>query len=113
MRRVALAGVLTCNPEAYVFDEPTAGLDGPSRAELRQLIRGLAESGAPVVLVTHDAGEWLEEATSVVFLRDGAVVQQVEARVASTSPELFSAAGLEAPFMVRLRSELTRGGEYA
>ena len=113
MRRVALAGVLACNPEAYVFDEPTAGLDGPSRAELRQLIRGLAESGAPVVLVTHDAGEWLEEATSVVFLRDGAVVQQVEARVASTSPELFSAAGLEAPFMVRLRSELTRGGEYA
>ena len=113
MRRAALAGVLACNPEAYVFDEPTAGLDGPSRAELRQLIRGLAESGAPVVLVTHDAGEWLEEATSVVFLRDGAVVQQVEARVASTSPELFSAAGLEAPFMVRLRSELTRGGEYA
>ena len=113
MRRVALAGVLACNPAAYVFDEPTAGLDGPSRAELRQLIRGLAKSGSPVVLITHDAGEWLEDATSVVFLRDGALVQQVEACVAGTSPELFSAAGLEAPFMVRLRSELTRGGEHA
>lgn len=113
MRRAALAGVLACNPDAYVFDEPTAGLDGSSRAELRQLVRGLAESGTPVVLVTHDAGEWLEDATSVVFLRDGAVVKQVEARVASASPELFSAAGLKAPFMVRLRSELMRGEEYA
>lgn len=113
MRRVALAGVVACNPDAYVFDEPTAGLDGASRAELRRLICDLAESGVPVVLVTHDAGEWLEDATSVVFLRDGAVVQQAEARVASESPELFSAAGLEAPFMVRLRSELMRGGEHA
>ena len=113
MRRVALAGVISCEPEAYVFDEPTAGLDGPSRAELRHLIRGLAQGGAPVVVVTHDAGEWLDEATSVVFLRDGAVISQVEAGVAGSSPELFLAAGLEPPLIVRLRAELKVGGEHA
>ena len=113
MRRVALAGVVACESGAYVFDEPTAGLDGPSRAELRRLVHGLVEGGDPVVLVTHDAGEWLEEATSVAFLRDGAVVQQVEAHVAASSPELFVAVGLEAPFMVELRAELEGGAEHA
>lgn len=113
MRRVALAGVIACEPGAYVFDEPTAGLDGPSRAEFRHLIRRLAAGGSPVVVVTHDAGEWLDEVTSVVLLRDGAVIQQVEASVAGSSPELFWAAGLEAPLIVSLRSELRARGEDA
>lgn len=112
MRRVALAGVIAGEPEAYVFDEPTAGLDAASRAELHRLVRGLVGEGHPVVLITHDADEWLDEATSVAFLREGRLVAHVGADEAGARPELFAAAGLEVPFMVRLRAELGGGVQH-
>lgn len=50
-RLVALAGLLSMDPELWLLDEPTAGLDAVA-AQL--VIRTLAESQRPMVLVTHD-----------------------------------------------------------
>ena len=58
MRRVALAGVTAARPRAYVFDEPTAGLDARGVREFRDLACGLADEGATVVVITHDPQEW-------------------------------------------------------
>ena len=58
MRRVALAGVIAARPRAYVFDEPTAGLDARGVREFRDLARELADEGATVVVITHDPEEW-------------------------------------------------------
>lgn len=58
MRRVALAGVIAARPRAYVFDEPTAGLDARGIREFRDLACGLADEGATVVVITHDPEEW-------------------------------------------------------
>lgn len=104
MRRVALAGVLACNPAACVFDEPTAGLDVPSRALLRSVVCSLRQGGAAVVVITHDAAEWLDLADDVAFLAAGAVVAHEPVERVARSPELFSGAGLAAPFAVRLRA---------
>lgn len=57
-RRVALAGAVASDPEAYVFDEPTAGLDAEGRSQLHVLVRELIDAGKPVVLITHDPDEW-------------------------------------------------------
>lgn len=95
MRRVALAGVVSGCPNAYVLDEPTAGLDAPSRRSLRRLVRRLASDGASVLVITHDPEEWLPCADSVAFLRDGRVTAHVGAREAASRPELFREAGLE------------------
>ena len=73
MRRVALAGVVASRPGAYVLDEPTAGLDAPSRRALRDLVLRLVGDGASVLLVTHDPDEWLPLASSVVRLEAGRV----------------------------------------
>lgn len=97
MRRVALAGVVAGRPSAYVLDEPTAGLDAPSRRALRSLALRLASEGAAVLVITHDPEEWLPSADAVAFLRDGRVTAQVEAREAARRPELFREAGLEPP----------------
>jgi peptide/nickel transport system ATP-binding protein len=51
LRRVALAGLLAREPELVIADEPTAGLDGPTRWRTWEL---LLESGAAVVAATHD-----------------------------------------------------------
>lgn len=68
MRRVALAGVVAARPRAYVFDEPTAGLDARGMREFRDLARGLANEGATVVVITHDPEEWDGVADSSVEL---------------------------------------------
>lgn len=111
MRRVALAGVVACGRGALVLDEPTAGLDVESRQELREVVRRLVEGGAAVVVITHDAGEWLEDATSVAFLSEGRLVAVAEPARAAGDPALFEAAGLEAPLSVRLRAALRGSGD--
>ena len=103
-RRAALASVISARPRAYVLDEPTAGLDAPARRELRALVRTLIAEGSPVVVVTHDAAEWLEEAEEVVFLSEGRVVARCAGAEASRSTAPFAAAGLVAPLLVRLRA---------
>ena len=108
MRRAALAGVVAPAPDAYVFDEPTAGLDAPSRRALRALVRELADGGAAVVVITHDAAEWLDVADDVAFLRGGRVVSRHAAAEVAALPEAFRAAGLEPPLMVRVQA-LMRG----
>ena len=104
MRRVALAGVVAARPGAYVFDEPSAGLDAPGRAELARVVRMLVDEGAAVVVITHDAGEWLDVADDVVYIRDGVIVATASAADARRRPGLFDAAGLEAPLLVRARA---------
>lgn len=110
MRRVALAGVIAAGPSAYVFDEPTAGLDAPSRREVRELVSDLAAGGAPVVVITHDAAEWIDVARRVVFLAGGRVTGDLRASEVRANPAPFEAAGMLAPLMVRLRAA-GRGGE--
>lgn len=112
MRRVALAGVVAGAPRAYVFDEPTAGLDAPARAELRALVRSLAAKGRPVLVVTHDAGEWLAEADEVTFVSRGRLAGKVPAREAASDPEAFERIGMVAPLMVEIRRAM-RGRQDA
>lgn len=106
MRRVALAAVVAARPAAYVLDEPTAGLDAPARRELRDLVTSLVRGGAAVVVVTHDAAEWLDMATRVAVLAEGRVVASTTGSEAARSPGLFERAGLKAPLLVRARAAL-------
>ncbi len=92
-RRVALAGVVAMRPKAYVFDEPTAGLDGAARASMRRLARSLADAGAAVVVVTHDLYEWLCVADAVTLAHGGRLLARLgRERLASAAwPEAAKA----------------------
>ncbi|MEJ3748905.1 ATP-binding cassette domain-containing protein [Actinomycetes bacterium KLBMP 9797] len=55
VRRVALARAIARRPDLLLLDEPTAGLDGPLRAEIGNLLRELAtDQGLTIVLACHD-----------------------------------------------------------
>ncbi|MCH3967607.1 MAG: ABC transporter ATP-binding protein [Atopobiaceae bacterium] len=73
-RRVGLAGIVALSPRAYVFDEPTVGLDARGKAFLHGLVEDLASGGAPVVVVSHEVGEWKASSDRVVRLRGGVLV---------------------------------------
>lgn len=69
-RRAALAGVLAMAPAYVLFDEPTSGLDATGRASVVRAVSD-ARATAGVVVVTHDAEEFLGDADRVVVLREG------------------------------------------
>jgi polar amino acid transport system ATP-binding protein len=74
-QRVAIARALAMDPKLMLFDEPTSALDPELVGEVLDVIRGLAESGMTMVVVTHEIGFAREVADSVVFMDEGVVVE--------------------------------------
>ncbi|MDH5373932.1 MAG: ABC transporter ATP-binding protein [Acidimicrobiia bacterium] len=72
-RRLELALAIAHDPQVLFLDEPTAGLDVPSRAELHRLIRELRASGTTIILATHDMAEAEEMADQVAILLSGEI----------------------------------------
>jgi ABC-2 type transport system ATP-binding protein len=73
-RRLALALALAHQPPILVMDEPTAGLDVPSRAELHELMNELRASGTTILMATHDMAEAEKMADRVAILLRGKIV---------------------------------------
>ncbi|HTT69538.1 MAG TPA: ABC transporter ATP-binding protein [Gemmatimonadales bacterium] len=75
-QRVAVARAFANRPSVLFADEPTGNLDAETGARIIELLVGLnRESGATIVLATHD-GELAAKAKSTLRLRDGAVVRE-------------------------------------
>ena len=70
-RRLALALAVAHDPQVLFLDEPTAGLDVPSRVELHDLIRELRAGGTTVILATHDMAEAEQISDRVAILLKG------------------------------------------
>ncbi|MER7283633.1 amino acid ABC transporter ATP-binding protein [Dactylosporangium sp. NPDC000244] len=75
-QRVAIARALALEPSLLLFDEPTSALDPELVGEVLSVIRRLAEAGTTLVIVTHEIGFAREVADTVVFIDEGAIVEQ-------------------------------------
>lgn len=75
-QRVAIARALAMNPEALLFDEPTSALDPEMVGEVLDLMRDLAKDGMTMVVVTHEMGFAREVADRVVFMSEGAIIEE-------------------------------------
>ena len=72
-RRLALALALAHQPPIVIMDEPTAGLDVPSRVELHEMMSELREKGITILLATHDMAEAEKMADRVAILLKGKI----------------------------------------
>ena len=75
-QRVAIARALALRPEVLLLDEVTASLDPELVSDVLDAIRGLAEEGMTMLIVSHEMGFVREISAKVVFMADGKVVEQ-------------------------------------
>jgi peptide/nickel transport system ATP-binding protein len=86
-QRVMIAIALACRPRVMLADEPTTALDVTIQAQMMNLIGCLREdTGASVVLITHDLGLIAEAAEMVAVMYAGQVVEQGPVRELFSSP---------------------------
>jgi len=87
---LALAVVLAAAPPVVLLDEPTRGLDYPTKRRLVRQLHEMAASGRVVVVATHDVELVAELATRVVILADGEIVADGPATDVLVSSPMFA-----------------------
>ena len=75
-QRVAIARALAMEPKLMLFDEPTSALDPEMIREVLDVMRGLANDGMTMVVVTHEMGFAREVCDRMVFIDGGEIVEQ-------------------------------------
>ncbi len=75
-QRVAIARALAMDPHVMLFDEVTSALDPELVKEVLDVMRELASEGMTMIVVTHEMGFARDVADKIVFMDDGAVVEQ-------------------------------------
>ena len=75
-QRAAIARALAMNPKAMLFDEPTSALDPELVGEVLQVIKGLADEGRTMILVTHEMKFAREVASHVIYLHNGVIEEE-------------------------------------
>lgn len=75
-QRIAIVRALAMEPDVLLFDEPTSALDPEMVGEVLDLMRDLAKDGMTMVVVTHEMGFAREVADRVVFMSEGAIIEE-------------------------------------
>lgn len=75
-QRVAIARSLAMHPKAMLFDEPTSALDPEMINEVLDVMVDLARQGMTMIVVTHEMNFARRVADRVVFMADGAIVEE-------------------------------------
>ncbi len=75
-QRIAIVRALAMEPEVMLFDEPTSALDPEMVGEVLDLMRDLANDGMTMAIVTHEMGFAREVADRVIFMDEGAILEE-------------------------------------
>ncbi len=86
-QRVAIARAVAMKPLFMLFDEPTSALDPELVGEVLKVMADLARDGMTMLVVTHEMGFARQVADRVVFMADGAIVEQGPVSQVLESPQ--------------------------
>src|SRR5262245_22059167 len=75
-QRVAIARALAMRPRIMLFDEPTSSLDPELVGEVLEVMRGLAEDGMTMLVVTHEMDFAADVADRIIFMDHGTILEQ-------------------------------------
>ncbi|MBR6028199.1 MAG: amino acid ABC transporter ATP-binding protein [Clostridia bacterium] len=87
-QRVAIARALALSPDILCFDEPTSALDPELTGEVLRVIWGLAERHTTMIVVTHEMTFARDVADRVIFMDDGLICEDGDARQVIDHPQM-------------------------
>jgi iron complex transport system ATP-binding protein len=96
-RRILLARALVTDPEALILDEPTTGLDLPSKFQYMRTVDRLIRDNKTVIIVTHHIDEIIPSVKHVVLLKSGSIL------AAGSKPDVLTSENLTDLFDVPIR----------
>jgi peptide/nickel transport system ATP-binding protein len=87
-QRAMIAMALACDPKLLIADEPTTALDVTVQAQILDLMRALRdETGAAIMLITHDLGVIAELAQDVIVMYAGKIVERADVATLFADPQ--------------------------
>ena len=91
-QRVAIARSLAMSPKVMLFDEPTSALDPEMINEVLAVMTDLATEGMTMVVVTHEMGFARRASQRIIFMADGAVVEDTQPEEFFSNPNRWARA---------------------
>ena len=105
-RRVAIASILSYDPELLIFDEPTAGLDPAGAKKILNIIEQLKNEGKTIILITHNMDHVLELSDKVTIIRDGKNIFHGDSKDIFNNQVIVDDNSLEVPYIYRILNKL-------
>jgi D-allose transport system ATP-binding protein len=82
-QKVLFAKWMCTEPEVFIFDEPTRGIDVGAKSEIHQMMRQLANQGKAILMVSSELPEILGVCDRIAVFKSGRIVQMVDGTTAS------------------------------
>ncbi len=94
-QKVVLAKWLSTQPKVIILDEPTRGIDVGTKMEMYHIMRGLAEKGTGILMISSELPEILGMSDRILVMRDGAIAGELSKDEATEESILRLAIGEE------------------
>jgi simple sugar transport system ATP-binding protein len=88
-QRVVIAKWLATEPDVFILDGPTIGIDIGSKHTIHEIIRDLAEKGMGIIMISDEIQEILDNCNRVLLMSNGRIIKEVEDSTTTTAEELF------------------------
>lgn len=108
-QRIAIAGVLSVEPEIIVMDEPTSMLDPKGKEDIRKIILELKEAGFTIIFTTNIIAE-ICFSDRVIMLEDGKVIKEFMPEDILYNIDFLKQKGIEIPKVIENFRKLKADG---
>jgi len=109
-RKISIAAIYTMQPQVFILDEPTAGLDWRLTLDLMHLVQEMHSRGHTIILVTHDIKVAAQFAELTLVLHAGKVVLYGQTRAVFRQVQALRKSQIEPPQVTVLSRRLSASG---
>jgi energy-coupling factor transport system ATP-binding protein len=109
-QRLAVASILSMEPDIIVLDEPTTGQDRGHLNKFLARMKMLNEAGKTIILITHDMGVVAEYASRTIVMKDGGILMDAGTREVFSRPDILGEASIEPHLLARACNDVRKVG---
>jgi len=109
-QRLAVASILSMEPDIIVLDEPTTGQDRGHLNKFLARMKMLNEAGKTIILISHDMGVVAEYASRTIVMKDGGILMDAGTREVFSRPDILKGASIEPHLLARACNDVREGG---